>query len=179
MEGISAGGVVPGPGVRLQNGGQVSAGVRVRMVVHDGFHQLPDAGEAEIAADKGVHRHFIGGIVHGGHRAAAFSGPARQVQGGEGVRPRGLENQLADLREIELFQGIGNAVGPGDGVLDGEAHVRTAHLGQNGAVHVFHHGMHDALRVHDHVHLVHGDIEQPAGFDHLQSLVEQGGGNRW
>ena len=36
--------------------------------------------------------------------------------------------------------------------------------------------MHDALRVHDHVHLVHGDIEQPAGFDHLQSLVEQGGG---
>ena len=42
----------------------------------------------------------------------------RQVQGGEDIRAGGLEYQPADFREMELLQGVGNAVRPCDGVLD-------------------------------------------------------------
>ena len=36
--------------------------------------------------------------------------------------------------------------------------------------------MHDALRMHDDLHAVHADVEEPAGLDHLQPFVEEGGG---
>ena len=91
----------PGPLVRFQDGGQLSAGICRGVVVHDGFHQFPDAGEGEFSLNEGVHRHFIGGVVDGGQGAAAGAGPARQVQGGEGVRTGRLEHQLAYLRKVE------------------------------------------------------------------------------
>ena len=36
--------------------------------------------------------------------------------------------------------------------------------------------MHDALRVDDDVHFFHGDVKEPAGLNHFQPFIEQGGG---
>ena len=51
-----------------------------------------------------------------------------------------------------------------------------AELREHRVVHELHHAVHDALGMHHHIHAVHGHTEEPARLDHLQALVEQGGG---
>src|SRR5688572_206240 len=53
-------------------------------------------------------------------------------------------------------------------------HVRISELGQDRSVHVFHHRMHDALRMYDHFHLPWFHTKQHAGLDQLETLVHQG-----
>ena len=36
--------------------------------------------------------------------------------------------------------------------------------------------MHGGLRMHHHFHALRGEIEKPAGLDHLETFVHQGGG---
>ena len=62
------------------------------------------------------------------------------------------------------------------GIGDRNPHVRDSHLGDDGAIDIFHHGMDDALRMDLDSDLFNGHIEKPVGLDHLQPLVHQGGG---
>ncbi len=88
----------------------------------------------------------------------------------------GLEGELGELGEVERGEGVGDAVGVGNSVLDGEAHVAMAELGEDAAVLKLDHAMDDALGVDDDVDFCHGDIEQPFGFDHFEAFVKEGGG---
>src|SRR5436853_413306 len=71
--------------------------------------------------------------------------------------------------------GVGIAVGVGEGVLYGHAHVWDAELGLRRAVHEAHNRVDDALRVDYHFDVVVGHAEEPVGLDDLQALVHQAG----
>ena len=58
--------------------------------------------------------------------------------------------------------------------LNGQTHIRIADLRYDGAILIFHHGMDQALRLHDHLNPVIGHAEQPVGFDDLQPFIKHG-----
>src|SRR4030042_1071162 len=63
---------------------------------------------------------------------------------------------------------------PGQSVLDGDAHVRGAQLGQDGAVLQLDESVDGALGVDEDVELGRLEVEEPAGRDELGPLVHQG-----
>ncbi len=80
------------------------------------------------------------------------------------------------LEEIQPREAQGKPLGEGEGIGDRYPHVRNPHLGDDGAIHVFHHGMDDALRVNLDSDLFNGHIEKPVGLDHFESFVHERGG---
>ena len=68
------------------------------------------------------------------------------------------------------------AVGPGEGVEDGEAHVGDGDLGEDAAVDVLHQRMDGGLGVDGDLDARGGKVEEAAGFDDFEALVEHGGG---
>ena len=67
---------------------------------------------------------------------------------GKAIEVGGLEIKLFDVRPVEPGEvGVSQALGVGEGVLDGQAHIGLAQLGFDRAVGEFHHGVHDALGV--------------------------------
>src|SRR5262249_10089318 len=77
---------------------------------------------------------------------------------------------------IEWRQSIRDAIRPGHGVLDREAHIRITQLRQRGTVYELDHRMNNTLRVYHHFHTLHLDAEEPVCLDHFQAFVEQGRG---
>ncbi len=142
---------------------------------HDALDGLPDAGEGDLAIEEGIDGDFVGGVEDGGKRAADGAGVAGEVEGREIIHAGGFEVQGADLGEIERLQIVRDAVGPGDSVLNREAHVAVAELGDDAVVGELDHAVDDALRMDDDLDLVHGHVEEPFGLDHLQALVEERG----
>ena len=146
------------------------------MGVHDLADDVPDLSESETAVHEGFDGDFVGCVHDGRHGSAEFPRPAGECQRRESVFSWCFENEAAKLAEIQRSEGIGDSIRPGDGILDRETHIGFAHLGDDGAIDVFYHGVNDALGMDDDVHAVHWNIEKPAGFDHFQPLVEHGGG---
>ena len=151
--------------------------VRGRLVgVHDAGDGLPDLREGDAAVEEGGDGDFISGVEDGGERAAFGAGADGEVEGWEDVAAGGFEVEFSEGGEVEGSEGIGDAVRVGDGVVDGEAHVGAAELGEDRAVGEFDHGVDDALRVDDDIDASHFDIEEPAGLDHFEAFVEERGG---
>ena len=145
------------------------------MCVHHARDQSGNSGEAELAGAEAFHCHLVGCIEYCRQCAAGFTGASGQAQGWESIRIRFLEGELADLGEVRLDAVAAEALRVKQRVLDGQAHVRRGQLGDDGTVDVFHHGMHHALRVYDHLNSRHFDVEEPARLDHFEPLVEEGG----
>jgi hypothetical protein len=135
--------------------------------------QMP--GKLDLAVEEGIDGDFVGGVEDGWECAADGAGVAGEVEGGEIVRAGGFEVQGTDLGEVERLQIVRDAVGPGDGVLNGEAHVAVAELGDDAVVGELDHAVDDALRMHDDLDLVHRHVEEPLGLDHFEAFVEERG----
>ena len=97
---------------------------------------------------------------------------AGEIERGKIVHARGFEVQGTDLGEVERLEVVRNAVRPGDGVLNREAHVAVAELGDDAVVGEFDHAVDDALRMHDDLDLVHRHVEEPLRLDHFEAFVE-------
>ena len=88
------------------------------------------------------------------------------------------------MGEVELAQGgevegevLGrDALGVGEGVEDGEAHVGDGDLGEDAAVDEFDEGVDGGLGVDGDADLRGRQVEEAAGFDDLEALVHHGGG---
>lgn len=99
--------------------------------VHDAGDGLPDLREVDAAVEEGGDGDFVSGVEDGGKRAAFGAGADGEVEGREDVAARGFEVEFSEGGEVEGCEGIGDAVRVGDGVLDGEAHVGAAELGED------------------------------------------------
>lgn len=163
------------PAVGLEDRIEVGIGIK-HVGLHHRLNALPNLVESAAPLQKAIHGNFICRVKDGGQGAARFTGPAREVYGWEIGGSGSLKLELREFRKIERWQPIWNAVRPGDGVLNGEAHVCGGQLGEDGAVREFDHGVDDALRVDDDIHALHWDIKEPAGLDHFEALVEKGCG---
>jgi hypothetical protein len=147
---------------------QIAHGSRL-VRLHHGLDGFGDGGEGDALVEEGRHRLFVGGVQDRGERAPAGQGLVAQAEAREPVVVGDLELQAEAAREVHPGDGRLPAFGIGQRVLDGQPHVGHAELGQDGAVHELHHGVHDRLRVHQHLHALGGDAEQPPRLDHLQA----------
>ncbi len=98
-----------------------------------------------------------------------------EAEAGEAGEVGGLEVELSEMGEVE-GEIAGYAVGPGEGVEDGEAHVGDGDLGEDAAVDVLHQGVDGGLGVDGDLDARGGKVEEAAGFDDFEALVEHGGG---
>ncbi len=145
------------------------------VLFHDSGDGLPDGGEGGALVEEGFHGDFVGGIEHGGQCAADFTGMAGEIEGWEVLGAWCFKMQCGELGEVERAQVVRHAIRPGHGILDRETHVAVTELGDDAVVGKLDHAVDDALRVNDDFDAAHGDVEEPARFDHLQAFVEERG----
>ena len=97
---------------------------------------------------------------------------------------RSLEIEPTQLAPVDATERRGDAIGPGEGVPDGQTHIGDRELGDGGGVGELDHRMHDRLRMHDDIDLVEADAvsgvaggraEQFVSLDDLEALVHQRG----
>ncbi len=103
------------------------------------------------------------------------SGFVGEAEAGKTGEVGGLEVELGQGRHVEGEVGR-YAVGPGEGVEDGEAHVGDRDLGEDAAVNVLHQRMDGGLGVDGYLDARGRKVEEAAGFDDFEALVEHGGG---
>ena len=105
--------------------------------------------------------------------------PARRARSRAGKTSRrgASKVELAESGEVERAEACcGTRSGQVTAYWIGKAHVGVAELREHAAVDELDHGVHDALRMDDDVDARHFHVEEPAGFDHFEAFVEEGGG---
>ncbi len=168
-------GGLTGPGIGGEDAGQVGS-LHDLMFVHDVGDETGDVEETDGALAEAFDGDFVGCVEDGWQGSTDLAGAPCQAEGGETVGIGFLEGEGSDAGEVGGDAVGGGAFGISEGVLDGQAHVGRGHLGEDGAVDEFDHGMDDALGVDDDLDAVHADVEEPAGLDHFEAFVEEGGG---
>ena len=98
------------------------------MVLHDAGDALPDAGEGNFSGAEGVDGDLVRSVVDGRKGAAGKASFAGEIERGKVIRARCFEFQFREAGKIEWFESALDAVGPGERVLDREAHVGAAEL---------------------------------------------------
>ena len=115
-----------------------------------------DAPERQRAREERGDRLLVGGIEHRRRRCRP-SRPGRDAEreGAEHVGPHRLEREVTGGHRVEATRArIGQPVGMRERVEDRQLHRGEAHLRHDVAITELREGMHDALRMHDDVHLV-------------------------
>ena len=84
--------------------------------------------------------------------------------------------QLPPFGQFQPFGRGRGPVRPGQGILNGDHHVRHPQLGQDGPVLVLDQRMDDAFPMDHDLNLVGRHVKQPPGLDQFQPLVHHGGG---
>ena len=130
-------------------------------------------GKRERALQEALHRHLVRADERGGRPRPGAPGRARDGQRREPGLVRGAEVHPGVGQQVEPRRGPGDAPGPGQGVLDGDAHVRESELSLEGAVDELDERVDEALWMDEHVDPLVGDIVQPACLDDLQALVHE------
>mmetsp|Transcript_13035 Transcript_13035/g.41298 ORF Transcript_13035/g.41298 Transcript_13035/m.41298 type:complete len:502 (+) Transcript_13035:206-1711(+) len=178
--GLGSGGevrdVVAGPAVDVDD--VVEGGVLDEVGLVGVHGVLDDAGDVEVleggAAEELV-GHLVGGVEAAGHGAADAAGGVGEADARVLVVIGRFECHGAEFDEVEaglpLVGGHADAVGPGDRVEKGEAHVWPAELSYHAVVLELDGGMNYGLRMHDDVDVVVGRPEEVVRLDDLEALV--------
>ena len=94
-------------------------------------------------------------------------------QSAEGVGIRLFKGEGLSQAQVEGRCRAGYALGPCKRQLNGQLHVGRAHLGDNGAVGKFHHGVNYALRVDKNGYVLGLNGEKVHGLDEFKTLVHK------
>ena len=137
--------------------------------------QAGDGKEADSPGEKRCHSHFIGGIEHGAGASALRQDFASELERGKSLLIRGFEAERAERGQIEALGRSMHALGPGQAIGDGRAHIGAGHLREDRPVTQMHEAMHDRLRMDQNVELVRREPEEVMRFQQLEPLVHQRG----
>ena len=100
------------------------------VAIERGGHQGGDVGPPDPAGEEGVDGDLVGGAEPRRCRAAGPTGGVGQAQAAEGVEVGGLEVEPTEGGPVDATERGGDAIGPGQRVADGEAHVGRATAGR-------------------------------------------------
>ena len=142
--------------------------------IHRALDDRRNTEKRQSAGQKRGDRHFVGRVQDNGRDSPCSQRAVGQGQAWESGHVGSVELQRRGRRQIENRERRAPSIGIGQRVLNRQLHVGDAQLGDHRPIRQLDHRMHDRLRVHEHIDLVSGNAEQPARFDHLESLVHQG-----
>ena len=127
-----------GPGIGFEN--LIERGMGDNLVlVHRAANALGNLRKVDAAVDEGFNGDFVGGIEYGGKGTADFARFARELERGETFGIWFFESEAAEFGEIGLDAITRRAVWIGEGVLNGQAHVRRGKLREHRTVYEFNH----------------------------------------
>lgn len=112
---------------------------------------------------KQVHGDFVGRVHDRRRGAAGARAPHGERKARQRLEIRCVEVQPAGVsREIQPVAAAGPALRIRERVLDGQAHVRHAELGDDRPVEQLDHRVHDALGVDEHLNIIRRDARTGA-----------------
>ena len=127
-----------GPGVGFED--LIERGMGDDLVlVHRAADGLGNLREVDSAVDEGVNGDLVGGVEYGGKGTADFARFARELERGETFGIWFFESEAAEFGKIGLDAITRRTVWIGEGVLNGQAHVRRGKLREHRAVDEFNH----------------------------------------
>src|SRR6266498_4642613 len=145
------------------------------VLVEDRGHHFGDLDQPVLPFEECHDGNFVRRIQRGGVGQAQPSRPIGQIHRWKRVAVQLLEAHPAQRCQIEPPDPRPQAIGEGQGELDGQAHVGGGHLGDHAAVRELGDAVDDRFGVHDHVDVVVLEAKQVVRLDHLEALVHKGG----
>ena len=133
--------------------------------------RLGDLEEADAPVEEGRDGDLVGGVEGAGIGPAAHSRLAGQGQERERVRVGRVKLEGQTGREVEGRHRRGGALGIGERVGDGHAHVRVAEVRERRAVPEADDRVHDRGRMDDDLDLLVRHAEEEMRLDQLESFV--------
>ena len=142
--------------------------------VDDALDQAANVQEADLVAQEVRNGGLVRTVGGAGGQTALADSLFAGFEAAEGLVIRRCNAQLGQRGKVQLRHGAGQALGPGQRILDGNAHVGHTELRNDRMIRKLHGGVDDALTLDDDLNLILGQTEQPRGLDQLQTLVHQG-----
>ena len=170
----------PGGGVERHHrleivAGAVRRGLGSEFLQHM-FHEHRHVKEADRSGEVGVERGLLRRVEDRTGEPAQRQHLAREAAAPESAPdPRAAKSSRPIGGEVEPLHRQRPPLRPVEREADGAAHVRGPELGDDRPVAEPHHGMHDRLRMHQHLDPLGVNVEERLRLDHLQRLVEHGG----
>src|SRR4051794_15436707 len=122
--------------------------------LHDLFDHAGNRGKRHVALEEGLYRHFIRGIEYCGRAPPDFQSLVCKPEAREALEVGLLEIKPAYFKHVQGSYPGFDPLRKSQGVSDGRAHVRISELGQYRAIHIFNHGMNNALGMNDDLDLL-------------------------
>ncbi len=135
-----------------------------------------DAEEGDATFEEGGDGDLVGGVERDAGGGAGFGGFVGEAEAGEAGEVGLREVELREGGEVEGELRGGGALGVGEGVEDGQAHVGDGDLREDAAVDELDEGVDGGLGMDGDADLGGREVEEAAGFDDLEAFVHHGGG---
>ena len=137
------------------------------ITVDDALDQAANVQEADLVAQEVRNGGLVRTVGGAGSQTAFADSLFAGFEAAEGLVIRRCNAQLGQRGEVQLRHGAGQALGPGQCILDGNAHVGHTELRNDRMIRKLHGGVDDALTLDDDLNLILGQTEQPRGLDQL------------
>ena len=131
--------------------------------------------ESQFPGQEALHGRLVGGVEDRPAGAAAAGHLIAQLQGRKRLVVGLFKVPRRQFAPVQPSRRPAHALRVEQGVLDRQPHVRRRQLRQHRAVLEFHERVNDRFGMDNDVDALRGQVEQPAGLDHLQRLVHQRG----
>src|SRR5262245_3959181 len=166
--------LLPGPRIELQQ--LVKRWISAkRVTLQNRTASRHNFRKCHLTCEKAGHGGLISRIHHCSSRATRSRNLAPQSQRRKAILIRWLEIELQRLCQIKLPSRRRCPIGPGQGILNRQLHVRRTKLGDHRPVDEFYQRVNNRLRMNDHVDLVGSQIKEPPRLDNLQCLIHHRG----
>ena len=144
-----------------------------QMRFEHGLVECGDRGETNPSLEKRGHGDFVRRVQYGRCRFASGNRSVGQPETRELLTIRLLEVETSELGEIESWKIELDPIRIRERHRDRHPHIGKAELGHHRPVTVFDERMNDRLGMHDDIDTFRGNVEEPARFDHFETLPDQ------
>ena len=145
------------------------------VAIHDGLHQTADVEETDLVLKEEPDGLLVSTVGSAGAETALLDGLFAGGKAAEGLLVGHIEGQQLEGGEVQLRHDARHTGRVGQRILDGDAHIRHAQLGDDGVVAVLHRRVDDALALDNDLNFLRRQTEQPHSLNELEALVHQSG----
>ncbi len=139
--------------------------------MHDLFINIGDLEEVDRLVEERSGRFFVGGIESAWHCSAFFCRIVGELEAPESFEVGFFEREVWCFDGIPGFKFVGLSLWVEKGVLDGEAHIWPAELGEHAGIFELDHAVDDALRVNYDFDLADRGAKEPMSFDDFETFI--------
>ena len=143
---------------------------------HSPLYQGRNVHKTDSLLQEKPHRRLVCSIQDRGGSAAGTRRLHCNRQAGERLTVGHSKGKRRTVQQVQRSGRSDRAFRPGEGILDGKAHIRRAQLCQHRIITVFHQGVNYTLPVDHNGNFLGRHPVESHSFDELKPFIHQGGG---